>query len=923
MSDNKYSADEILKELNSATKKDNNINRSQATRNYYANTTTTNLEKNKRYVDLTNKTYSNNTGQNRNTGYIGNSNRTSTNYSKMQQDAQTYYNDKSVPPDLIRNARISLNSRQNISGNDSIQDRRFQNNDVFTTQNYQNNTYRINNGQIRGVNINENDNFDRINPSNPKYQSIDEFLSNRQNYGELDAQFAEEERQKELANLSRVRRASKNQENSNAQKYQNVGEFLSNRQNYGELDAQFAEEERQKELANLSRMRRINKNQENPNAQKYQNVDEFLSNRQNYGELDAQFTEEEKQKEEKIISKTKKSSKQGKFFKKKKTDKEIEEELFGSSSPNAYNFSSKTGFDFQDDEDDVDEEQEDISIEDIDDTLSRTHTSLVTRVIISFISFMLIIYLSLSTFVSLPMPSFMTANKIYLLWANIALLGISTFTNASTIGNGILAFVKMKPNNDTYTSLTVFVCLIQSIYIALQQRFFEQFSSNIFLPVAAAMILFNAIGKLIFINRVENSFEVLLQNKSNNFVGIANVQELNIYLASKMSEGMPFVAYFSKAEFLNSFLDEAYSYSKTEEYSKIIAPITFSSCMLVSMIYYLITRDILAAICILTGLVCITSPMAAVISSQIPLSKCNKKLSESNTTICGYDSVTRMDYLNTVLFSSDDLFSVKNMAITDMKSLNGKAIDRAIINAIACVSSFDNNFSRMFKSFGEGLKLPIAEDAEYQNGMGYTAWINGRRILVGTRRFMSKNGIALVSINLEQSMKMSNGEAIYIADSGVAVAMVAVSYCPMKNMLKSMELLRDNGFGIVIKSTDPSLTPAKVGEIYKYPPDLITVLSGNLINSVEEVTNKQNGEATILYTNVFDAVKAIFTAKSCTKMIGLQTSIILLSVVIGFIMIGFFAFTHQIFSLSWVTVLGYQFIWLILSMILSLFKRAE
>ncbi len=820
MDDNKYSVDEILRELDSSA----NLS------DMYSKTVHSNNNNNKEYYNLSNNAQSN----------------------------RKYINTGNTQPRLNNSANVNMNSNANINRQNSTLPKRNFDNQKQTIYDYekiqqQAQTYyndksvsQYEFGRVRGNNNINNNNNRGIS----SYAAVNTRMNSPNNQNNHQNNFIQ-------------------RTNQRPQQYANLEEFYSQKQTYAELNEKLMAEE--------------------------------LLEKNNKAKMKTQLQAQSMEFDEEQLPSKKKFG----LFGRNHSKAEIDEKLFGSNREEQ-------------------EEKEELSFEEIDDELNHMHTSIVMRVVFSLVPFLCILYLFLSMSIGLPLPSILVTNKAYLIWTSILLLGVSIISNASTISGGILSFFKMKPNNDTYTFLTVLVCLIQSIYMALQQRFLAEFSSNIYLPVAAAIILFNAIGKLIFINRVEDSFETLLQNKANNYIGIADIQELNTLLTSKMSEGLPYIAYFSKSIGIKNFLDEAFTDGLTEDYSKIITPITFSSSILVSMIHYLVTRDILGSICILSGLVCITSPICSVIASQLPLSSINKSLNRHNTTICGYNAVEKMNYLNTVLLTSDDLFTIKNMAITDMKSLDRNPIDKSIIDAIACLYPYNNNFAVLFKAFGDGLRIPKGEDFHYQNGLGYTAWVNSKRVLVGTRKLMNMYGISLPHQSAEESIRNGKNEIIYIANSSYATAMIVISYCPMKSILQSMELLRDQEFGITVKSTDPSLTAEKIGDLYKYPPDLITIVPDALIDTVnKELRRNKKGDPTVFYRNIFDAIKAIFAAKSCIKVSAIQTAILLISVIVGFIMITFFVVTKQIFSLSWIAILGYQFIWLILSLIVPLFNKID
>lgn len=561
---------------------------------------------------------------------------------------------------------------------------------------------------------------------------------------------------------------------------------------------------------------------------------------------------------------------------------------------------------------------------DIVENLHRMRIGLVIRMVTNIIAVAAVIYLSLAGEYSLPLPSIMVENAGILLWTELIVLIISALVSGNTIGGGILSLLKLKPSNDSYTALAVFACLLQGGYMALQPQLIPTYGNNIYLPLAALLLLFNSLGKVVMLSRIEGSYQFVSKNGDKYVVDTLKNRELSKHLACDIISGEVQIGYATKAKSLNEFLDEAFSESKAEDISKIIAPMTALAALLMALLSYLFTRDIFSSACVYTGALCITAPLASVIASNLPLSITNGKLARFGATICGYNTVGNLAETNEVILSSTDLFPKGSVRIKDIKILDRRPIDQVVLDASSVLSACNNSLTDIFKAMiPDSSILPAPESLEYLDNMGMSAWVNGRRVLIGNRQLMQNYGIQLPDISTENQYKNENDEVLYLSNSGIAAAMYIISYKPDKKMRRTLELLCDSDIAVCVHSTDPNVTKERIGRLYSFPTELITVVPGPLQHEVKAtVAEKETSRATAVCTeSSASSLRCILAAKSCSRCITIETALILMSVVIGFAIVTFFAFTKQMASLTWVTLTVYQFFWLLIELLIPLTKH--
>lgn len=69
-------------------------------------------------------------------------------------------------------------------------------------------------------------------------------------------------------------------------------------------------------------------------------------------------------------------------------------------------------------------------------------------------------------------------------------------------------------------------------------------------------------------------------------------------------------------------------------------------------------------------------------------------------------------------------------------------------------------------------------------------------------------------------------------------------------------------------------------------------------------------------------VRGVAAARSCDSTLTVQTALLLLSVVVGFALVTFFAFTGGMPALTWVTIAAYQLFWAAIQLFVAFFKPA-
>ena len=118
------------------------------------------------------------------------------------------------------------------------------------------------------------------------------------------------------------------------------------------------------------------------------------------------------------------------------------------------------------------------------------------------------------------------------------------------------------------------------------------------------------------------------------------------------------------------------------------------------------------------------------------------------------------------------------------------------------------------------------KDLTSVRGVGFTAWCENRRVMLGTRAMMEAEDVGVPARDYEERYtEGGKHQALYLAVSGQLFAMFVIQYRGSQNVKNHLDALVRKGIGIVVDSDEPSITAERVALLYKMPAGTVKVLN--------------------------------------------------------------------------------------------------
>ncbi|WP_312643643.1 hypothetical protein [Hydrogenoanaerobacterium sp.] len=559
--------------------------------------------------------------------------------------------------------------------------------------------------------------------------------------------------------------------------------------------------------------------------------------------------------------------------------------------------------------------------------LDTLRGNLLVRFVITIVCGIGLLYLGLSETLPVPVPEMISAAGAPAVFViiNMVLLIAATFACHSTISNGVVGLFTLKANNDSLAALAVLASVMQGVSLILNPASLGDNNIHLYFAVAVAGLIFNTMGKMFTVGRVTGNFRFISSSAQKYTVQSLNKRELGREFTWDMNIDEPHISYSTKTDFAEGFIEQSYADDTSDNIAKITVPIIFVGSVVVAVMSYVFNKDMFIALSTFAAILAIASPITATIVGSLPQHKAYRSLSKCGAILSGYNAVERFSETNVILAEACELFTNDEVLLHNIKTFEKNRIDEAILDASSvlcmCNGAVKNIFLRIIQGNTKILK-PV-ENLVYEDAMGVSAWVGGKRVLIGNSELMRHHGIDTPSKDYEAKYRTEDRDILYLANSGELTAMFVISYVRNEEADIALGDLERKGISVVVKSVDPNLTAAKIARIYDLPEEMIRILPAKLHGDFDRLHHASgSNKGYIVHNGSFAGFARAVSAASGVKVatnIGLIVQIV--GMILGYTLVTFFSFMGSMAQATMVTVLIYQAVWGLAVWLFSALRR--
>ena len=563
------------------------------------------------------------------------------------------------------------------------------------------------------------------------------------------------------------------------------------------------------------------------------------------------------------------------------------------------------------------------------DKLHRMAAELTLRCVLAGILAVVLLHLGLTAERLLPPLSVLDPDAAPAAFyaANLLLFAASLFVGYPVLRDGLTG-LRGRPSADTMPALAAVAALLQAVVAMLNANAYRGTEGIGLLTGMAALGLFLAlVGSRVMLTAVQGGYA--LAEEGGELRGAYRTRDKDLIraLARDLEQKDPWVLLSRPVRTASDgFVEQSLSERASERRARKVACVLLAAAVLSGVAFLLFGGGINCAVAAAAAVLCMGSPLSSALVPGLAALRLQKTAAAVGAVVPGWAAIEELGGIDTIELDADDLFTADSVTLEDIRIFKGGRIDRAILYAASVLNESCDTLRGLFSQIIEDrtdILFPV-KDPEQHTGLGFSAWCDNNRILIGTRRYMEQEGVTLPEQDYEDSHS-KNGELqiLYLAVSGNLHAMFLLRYVGGRNVARSLASLQKENIRLLVTSKDPSLTARHITEAYHLPEGMVTVLDGDQCQAIEAADAAPEKPQCCLYhhrgfASLTGGLQAADQAQNAETS---ATTVQLVSVCFSVFIAVLLTYAGSIWQSSIATVLMYQAAWSALSIAVCALKQ--
>ena len=484
-----------------------------------------------------------------------------------------------------------------------------------------------------------------------------------------------------------------------------------------------------------------------------------------------------------------------------------------------------------------------------------------------------------------------------------------------------------RPSMETMPALAACAALLQAAVALLNAKSYQSSSFTLLSGIAALGLFLALLGDRVLLASVQGGFALAQAAPARCGAFRAKDKELVRVLAKNMEEKDPWVLLSRPTEWDDAMVEQGFGPRACERRARKTNYILLGVALLAGFIFLVMGGGVNGGAAALTAVLCMGSPLSSTLIAGLASLRLQQTAAASGAVVPGWAAIEELGGVDTVQADADELFTPDSALLEDIRIFKGGRIDRAILYSASVLSQCCNTLSGLFRQIIEDrtdILYPV-KDLEVHRGLGFSAWCDNNRVLIGSRAYMEKEDVPLPDEEYE-AKHSKNGELqiLYLAVSGSLHAMFVLRYVGGRNAARGLEQLQKENIQLLVSCQDPSLTARQITDAYHLPEGMVVLLDQEQCAALDAATAQNTGSegCCILCTKGFGSLTGgLRAAEQAQNAETTATTVQLVSVWFSVAIAVLLTYAGSVGMLSVAAVLMYQAAWSALSIAVCALKQ--
>jgi len=504
------------------------------------------------------------------------------------------------------------------------------------------------------------------------------------------------------------------------------------------------------------------------------------------------------------------------------------------------------------------------------------------------------------------------SETVYYLLSALLML-VCVLCNLRTVMGGTAKLFMLRADITSLCGFSALLSLLQCVVLFAAGSPVQPVSCFI----SALALTVCAVGDYLDGARTLGNFRAIAQNPKKYASVVLADQDFTRMLTHELHVGEANVLIKRRTGFTDNFL--AHSQSSDARFDRIrrLQPFVALAALLLGAVAMLRGGSFADAVSTAAMCCAMCAPFAAGLVSALPIFRLQNRLTRMGAVLPGYSAAEELAGANCVVLEGRELFPRDKVLLHGIKTFDRERVDRAILYAASVLVHSCDTMSHMFLKVIQGKTdmLFEADGVVYEEGLGFSFWVEQNRILVGRRELLEAHEIEVPSRDYENRYtKTSTRDAIYLAVAGKLYAMFVISYAPDEEMAAMLQELVKQNINIIVRTRDFIISAEKIARMYDIPRSMVTVVREGGMQELAKKTEYTQHSASSL-THIGTASSLLQGTVGSYRMLaaaGHSALVALCAMLLGLVIAVVLSLVGALTEVSLVSLAAFQLAWLLI-----------
>ena len=403
-----------------------------------------------------------------------------------------------------------------------------------------------------------------------------------------------------------------------------------------------------------------------------------------------------------------------------------------------------------------------------------------------------------------------------------------------------------RPSAETMPALAACGGLIEAAIALINAPTYQPSSFTLLTGVAGLGLFTALLGRRIMLAAIRGGCD-LLENAPT-CTGAYRVRDKDLIrtLSKDMEQKDPWILLSRPLDWQEVFVEGSLAERASERRARKTSYILLGAAVLSGLAFLVFGGGVNGAAAAMTAMLCMGAPLSSTLIAGLAALRLQRTAEAAGAVVPGWPAIQELGGIDTVQVDADDLFAEDSAQLEDIRIFKGGRIDRAILYAASILNQSCNTLRGLFSQIIEDrtdILYPV-KDLEVHRGLGFAAWCDNNRVIIGNRIYLESEGVTMPELDYENEHS-KNGELqiLYLAVSGSLHAMFVLRCVGSRSVARGLDILKKENIRLLVSCLDPSMTVGHISEAYHLPDGMVTLLDQEQCDALAAKTAPETADA--------------------------------------------------------------------------------